>query len=148
MIRRPPGSTRTYTLLPYTTLFRSLAPGEPGLKIDQPRRRLDDVVIGGKVPIGACPPEAVKIGVDDSRICGFERGIVQPEPPDRLSAHRMDEDVGRSRQPQQRGACGGLLQVQREAALAAIDVEEHAAARCVLPGRQEAWGVAEIGRAH
>src|SRR3546814_2909623 len=23
MIRRPPGSTRTYTLLPYTTLFRS-----------------------------------------------------------------------------------------------------------------------------
>src|SRR3546814_6521962 len=26
MIRRPPGSTRTYTLVPYTTLFRS-APG-------------------------------------------------------------------------------------------------------------------------
>src|SRR3546814_6281546 len=26
MIRRPPRSTRTYTLLPYTTLFRSSAP--------------------------------------------------------------------------------------------------------------------------
>src|SRR3546814_994086 len=26
MIRRPPGSTRTYTLFPYTTLFRSAAP--------------------------------------------------------------------------------------------------------------------------
>src|SRR3546814_2634694 len=26
MIRRPPRSTRTYTLLPYTTLFRSLVP--------------------------------------------------------------------------------------------------------------------------
>src|SRR3546814_20881813 len=90
MIRRPPGSTRTYTLLPYTTLFRSLAPGEPGLKIDQHRRRLDDVVIGGKVPIGACPPEAVKIGVDDSRVCGFESGIVKPEPHDPLSAHRID----------------------------------------------------------
>src|SRR3546814_18268798 len=25
MIRRPPGSTRTYTLFPYTTLFRSCA---------------------------------------------------------------------------------------------------------------------------
>src|SRR3546814_3277151 len=27
MIRRPPSSTRTDTLLPYTTLFRSAAPG-------------------------------------------------------------------------------------------------------------------------
>src|SRR3546814_20445200 len=27
MIRRPPRSTRTYTLFPYTTLFRSLAGG-------------------------------------------------------------------------------------------------------------------------
>src|SRR3546814_16762097 len=31
MIRRPPRSTRTDTLFPYTTLFRSL--GEPGLSI-------------------------------------------------------------------------------------------------------------------
>src|SRR3546814_6974192 len=34
MIRRPPRSTRTYTLFPYTTLFRSLPPaeqlGDPG----------------------------------------------------------------------------------------------------------------------
>src|SRR3546814_10733512 len=29
MIRRPPRSTRTDTLFPYTTLFRSLAPGAP-----------------------------------------------------------------------------------------------------------------------
>src|SRR3546814_17860699 len=29
MIRRPPGSTRTDTLFPYTTLFRSLDPVEP-----------------------------------------------------------------------------------------------------------------------
>src|SRR3546814_16431987 len=28
MIRRPPRSTRTDTLFPYTTLFRSLAPGD------------------------------------------------------------------------------------------------------------------------
>src|SRR3546814_15114457 len=28
MIRRPPRSTRTYTLFPYTTLFRSLMPSE------------------------------------------------------------------------------------------------------------------------
>src|SRR3546814_18684756 len=30
MIRRPPRSTRTDTLFPYTTLFRSLALGKPG----------------------------------------------------------------------------------------------------------------------
>src|SRR3546814_10999223 len=28
MIRRPPRSTRTYTLFPYTTLFRSNVPGQ------------------------------------------------------------------------------------------------------------------------
>src|SRR3546814_21123531 len=30
MIRRPPGSTRTDTLFPYTTLFRSLVRGDRG----------------------------------------------------------------------------------------------------------------------
>src|SRR3546814_7340495 len=30
MIRRPPRSTRTDTLFPYTTLFRSVVPGEGG----------------------------------------------------------------------------------------------------------------------
>src|SRR3546814_20506458 len=29
MIRRPPRSTRTDTLFPYTTLFRSVSPGPP-----------------------------------------------------------------------------------------------------------------------
>src|SRR3546814_5074996 len=29
MIRRPPRATRTYTLFPYTTLFRSYAPDAP-----------------------------------------------------------------------------------------------------------------------
>src|SRR3546814_17444442 len=31
MIRRPPRSTRTDTLFPYTTLFRSIEVGQPGL---------------------------------------------------------------------------------------------------------------------
>src|SRR3546814_7551476 len=41
MIRRPPRSTRTDTLFPYTTLFRSAfrgaAPGRPGRRRDQDR---------------------------------------------------------------------------------------------------------------
>src|SRR3546814_13753733 len=36
MIRRPPRSTRTDTLFPYTTLFRSLQPVEPGPHIGRP----------------------------------------------------------------------------------------------------------------
>src|SRR3546814_5224815 len=35
MIRRPPRSTRTDTLFPYTTLFRS--PGSGALKLEDPR---------------------------------------------------------------------------------------------------------------
>src|SRR3546814_9509721 len=33
MIRRPPRSTRTDTLVPYTTLFRSPGPGRRGAKV-------------------------------------------------------------------------------------------------------------------
>src|SRR3546814_13274314 len=45
MIRRPPRSTRSYTLLPYTTLFRSA-----GLDIlDEQRRRAEFGVAGAVV---------------------------------------------------------------------------------------------------
>src|SRR3546814_14064596 len=40
MIRRPPRSTRTYTLLPYTTLFRSLEPVQ---------QQGDEYVVQGRV---------------------------------------------------------------------------------------------------
>src|SRR3546814_8080284 len=49
MIRRPPRSTRTDTLFPYTTLFRS--DGElaaaPGLGNDDLHRTIDDLAIHG-----------------------------------------------------------------------------------------------------
>src|SRR3546814_15043233 len=40
MIRRPPGVTRTDTLFPYTTLFRSFwtVPGQPGVDDDETTR--------------------------------------------------------------------------------------------------------------
>src|SRR3546814_15321039 len=46
MIRRPPRSTRTDTLFPYTTLFRSLAAADFE---DEPRRHLD--APGGRLRI-------------------------------------------------------------------------------------------------
>src|SRR3546814_8714215 len=49
MIRRPPRSTRTDTLFPYTTLFRSVAPGVPSSHLSallaQQRREEPDVVL-------------------------------------------------------------------------------------------------------
>src|SRR3546814_16802832 len=45
MIRRPPRSTRTDTLFPYTTLFRSLDTGPPsGTEIAKLQRRLAEIV--------------------------------------------------------------------------------------------------------
>src|SRR3546814_15013553 len=44
MIRRPPRSTRTDTLFPYTTLFRSDRPGAAGMVSDEP----DDRARGGR----------------------------------------------------------------------------------------------------
>src|SRR3546814_9858027 len=37
MVRRPPRSTRTDSLFPYTTLFRSLVPGEVAISLPGPR---------------------------------------------------------------------------------------------------------------
>src|SRR3546814_3564974 len=39
MIRRPPRSTRTDTLFPYTTLFRSHLAGHPAVHREQPERQ-------------------------------------------------------------------------------------------------------------
>src|SRR3546814_3473444 len=50
MLRRPPRSTRTYTLFPYTTLFRSLA------KHDTPA-----LVVQGTADTGVFPSDARKI---------------------------------------------------------------------------------------
>src|SRR3546814_12028546 len=52
MIRRPPRSTRTDTLFPYTTLFRSEADGtagteDRGLRCDRTQRSLRQPVAGG-----------------------------------------------------------------------------------------------------
>src|SRR3546814_9764196 len=50
MIRRPPRSTRTYTLFPYTTLFRSikcLASHDHGRAL---RQRLETPQVSGQVP--------------------------------------------------------------------------------------------------
>src|SRR3546814_498940 len=65
MLRRPPRSTRTDTLFPYTTLFRSvdgLAEARQlvlGELVHPPLRRNTD---GAADPAGRCPADSVNVG--------------------------------------------------------------------------------------
>src|SRR3546814_8204972 len=63
MIRRPPRSTRTDTLFPYTTLFRSAEPAD-----HRSADRAGDVVVAGR-DVGGQRPQ----GVEGGLAAGFER---------------------------------------------------------------------------
>src|SRR3546814_8744622 len=52
MIRRPPRSTRTDTLFPYTTLFRSIAP----FRHPVGRQRAGDLQVFGEIDLGPFQP--------------------------------------------------------------------------------------------
>src|SRR3546814_4695752 len=71
MIRRPPRSTRTDTLFPYTTLFRSRWPIILPIKFDEAfaRRRADDVHITYWHALGkqrTCGENLELVDADDS----------------------------------------------------------------------------------
>src|SRR3546814_17805797 len=76
MIRRPPGSTRTDTLLPYTTLFRSRLGRGPLLMRDAQRQlRLPeghqplDIAPGARRPVDRQRPVAALVpGGDDELV--------------------------------------------------------------------------------
>src|SRR3546814_11514440 len=65
MIRRPPRSTRTDTLFPYTTLFRSAS--------RQPRQRRDELRLAGRAGLAENAFEQEAHGVEAD---GAEGGIV------------------------------------------------------------------------
>src|SRR3546814_15256412 len=61
MVRRPPRSTRTYTLFPYTTLFRSPMITNPSAQMRHDHddhgatlRRIEEITGGFWLPDGAC----------------------------------------------------------------------------------------------
>src|SRR3546814_20159762 len=66
MIRRPPRSTRTDTLFPYTTLFRSHR--RTGFGLLQREDRVDDVVVG----------------LVAAALARFQRAELEPQPADAL----------------------------------------------------------------
>src|SRR3546814_2761028 len=61
MIRRPPRSTRTDTLFPYTTLFRSRELAEHGDKIDaELKGEIEAAITDAKTAVDGGDPEAMK----------------------------------------------------------------------------------------
>src|SRR3546814_191624 len=96
MIRRPPRSTRTDTLFPYTTLFRSVSGSDKSRNGAQGRSRTTDTMIFSHVlyqlsylgtreePVGSGRPMAAPRGSrrrcaeQRRRLIGPEPGSVQP----------------------------------------------------------------------
>ena len=86
--------------------------------------RLDQVVEGGRRRIAAALAEAEGADVDHARVDLPHRLVVEPEPLHCLRAHVVDQRVGAFHELQQRFLAGGLLQIQDDAALVAVQVEE------------------------
>src|SRR3546814_17080049 len=90
MIRRPPRTTRTYTLVPYTTLFRS--PARPAVL-----RRADDALVGGGASFVDCagrqrdePQRTPPLGTRarDQGTLGADRLVAPVEDRGRIDQHR------------------------------------------------------------
>src|SRR3546814_5104280 len=93
MIRRPPRSTRTDTLFPYTTLFRSVGRGPIFAAL---RRTEQDRVVGSRRRIGleGCLNE---LGEDEALVgIGLFEGVPDraDDPNAKPGEGRLEEDLG------------------------------------------------------
>src|SRR3546814_15034959 len=78
MIRRPPRSTRAYTLFPYTTLFRSLA-GQQQIREGEGRERLGTVLGDQHLLLQLHALAAIllaDVALDADRHAGLEDAVV------------------------------------------------------------------------
>src|SRR3546814_3978083 len=103
MIRRPPRSTRTYTLFPYTTLFRSRFHGKVPARVkrhadlrlrSQQAARVSGIaiVLPQMHAIGAQPLRERDVVVDDKRhVVGRAEGLQRLGKPRRRSEEHTSE---------------------------------------------------------
>src|SRR3546814_6051018 len=87
MIRRPPRSTRTDTLFPYTTLFRSTGTGIIGRKreIDAPEfTKLPAQITGGAAQIAM-----QAVAIDPELLCRAGHQLAEPESTLGAQGHRI-----------------------------------------------------------
>src|SRR3546814_1649114 len=91
MIRRPPRSTRTYTLFPYTTLFRSHVAGGPGDAVLRVPAGLHGLHAGHRA-LRQSDPARVLLGTDEPFLLPADR-LLAPHPEGtRRRAHGADGD--------------------------------------------------------
>src|SRR3546814_21109578 len=98
MIRRPPRSTRTDTLVPYTTLFRSERDRRRrAFAADRVERPGDsdivDVMAGARRERAILPPPGHP-AIDQRRIFGPEALGAEPEPLPHAGTEAFDDHVG------------------------------------------------------
>src|SRR5437870_5543634 len=110
---------------------------EGGLERREPRGRLDDVVVRGLVAVGAARAKAVGRAVDEPGVDGAERLVLEAEPRRWSGPEVVQDDVSGRREPEQRAASGGLLEIEDQAALVPVagEVERRHAG---VSGRPEA----------
>src|SRR3546814_11328771 len=111
MIRRPPRSTRTDTLFPYTTLFRSGSPvgqdvaGTAGERHDADARSRERPEVGNRTGgdhhvldrVDPDDAELVEHGVDDRVVADEGAGVGRGTPCGQLAgADLEDDEIGRA----------------------------------------------------
>ncbi|MNK99487.1 hypothetical protein D3C87_1198820 [compost metagenome] len=87
---------------------------------------LDQVVVGRLGGIGAVLPVAVHADIEDARVHGSDGVVVQAQARHGLRPHVVDQHVGARGQAQHRLPACRLLQVEHQASLAAVRVQEDA----------------------
>ena len=98
--------------------------------------RVADVVevVAGALAVGAVLPIAAERADDEARnvVAGAQRLVVQPQPRHHAGAVALNQHVGALGHTQQRLTRGGLLEVERRAALVAVHRQEELA-DAILP---------------
>src|SRR3546814_9271966 len=93
MIRRPPRSTRTDTLFPYTTLFRSIEHVEAAARGAQPRKGVDAAVVAGQDgKLGADIGSGIAPGGAAAIVAVEARGIAPMAEKQLAGAERRSEE--------------------------------------------------------
>ena len=112
----------------------------------QPADGLDDEVVAGPVGRRAARSVARDREVDEPRVQGPERLVVEAEPGEAIAPEVLDQDVGVGQQPAQDGRAVRVLEVEAEAALVAVDREEIGGGPRPGLDRADPWRTPAAGR--
>ena len=89
----------------------------------QPGDGLDDEIVAGQRRAGRGAAEPADRGVDDRRVDGRHGLVVEAETGQAAGLEVLDEDVGAARELARRGQVTGILEIQRDRPLIAVDAE-------------------------